>query len=406
MDIRSTFIKLDEKFSRFGGLESRGITRLLYTDEWKAAVNALIEEFDNNGLEVVQDSIGNVSGKLVGVNSDETILTGSHIDTVVEGGHLDGQYGILAGLTAILYLKEKYGQPKKNIEVLALAEEEGSRFPIAFWGSKNFFNIQDNEIVKGLTDSEGVNFVDAMRQSGFDFRTDDSVRNDIKAWIEIHIEQGQVLEKEQKQIGVVTGIVGFKRYYINLKGEANHAGTTPMGYRKDVVVSFSEIVQRLNQKAKEIGDPLVITFGKVNLVPNVTNVVPGEIEFSVDTRHIDEKELNHFSKIVEDTIQEVATKNGLEATITLHLDEQPTLMNEEIIKTIEDSAKEVTSGNYKFMVSGAGHDTQIFSQFVPSGMLFVPSIGGLSHNVEEDTDIEDLVKGIEVLAKALYKLAY
>ena len=136
MDIRSTFIKLDEKFSRFGGLEPRGITRLLYTDEWKAAVNALIEEFDNNGLEVVQDSIGNVSGKLVGVNSDETILTGSHIDTVVEGGHLDGQYGILAGLTAILYLKEKYGQPKKNIEVLALAEEEGSRFPIAFWGSK------------------------------------------------------------------------------------------------------------------------------------------------------------------------------------------------------------------------------------------------------------------------------
>ena len=406
MDIRTTFQQLDEKFSRFGGLEPRGITRLLYTSEWRAAINALVEEFENNDLEVIKDSVGNVSGRLVGENSNETILTGSHIDTVVQGGHLDGQYGILASLTALLYLKENYGQPKKNIEVLALAEEEGSRFPIAFWGSKNFFNIQDNEIIKELTDSEGVNFVDAMRESGFYFREDDKVRDDIKAWLEIHIEQGQILEKEQKQIGVVTGIVGFKRYSVQLKGEANHAGTTPMGYRKDTVVAFSEIVQKLDKKAKEIGDPLVITFGKVKLIPNVTNVVPGEIEFSIDTRHIDEAELNDFSKTIENTINEIAIQNELEATITLHLDEKPTLMNEDIIKTIEESSKKVTSNNYKRMVSGAGHDTQIFSQFVPSGMLFVPSIGGISHNVEEETDIEDLVKGIEVLAETLYKLAY
>ena len=406
MDIRTTFQQLDEKFSRFGGLEPRGITRLLYTSEWRAAINALVEEFENNDLEVIKDSVGNVSGRLVGENSNETILTGSHIDTVVQGGHLDGQYGILASLTALLYLKENYGQPKKNIEVLALAEEEGSRFPIAFWGSKNFFNIQDNEIIKELTDSEGVNFVDAMRESGFYFREDDKVRDDIKAWLEIHIEQGQILEKEQKQIGVVTGIVGFKRYSVQLKGEANHAGTTPMGYRKDTVVAFSEIVQKLDKKAKEIGDPLVITFGKVKLIPNVTNVVPGEIEFSIDTRHIDEAELNDFSKTIENTINEIAIQNELEATITLHLDEKPTLMNEDIIQAIEESAKKVTSNNYKRMVSGAGHDTQIFSQFVPSGMLFVPSIGGISHNVEEETDIEDLVKGIEVLAETLYKLAY
>lgn len=406
MDIRSTFKELDEKFTSFGGLSPRGITRLLYSEEWREAVNALVQEFENNDLEVIKDSVGNVSGRLVGENSDETILTGSHIDTVVEGGHLDGQYGILAGLTALLYLKEKYGQPKKNIEVLALAEEEGSRFPMTFWGSKNFFNIQDNEAAKDMVDSEGIKFVDAMRESGFDFREDDKVRDDIKAWIEIHIEQGQVLEKEEKQIGVVTGIVGQKRYSINLKGEANHAGTTPMGYRKDTVVAFSEIVQRLIKKAEEIGDPLVITFGSVNPVPNVINVVPGEVEFSVDTRHIDEEELNKFAKVVEDTINEVARENGLEATINLNLDETPTLMNEDIIKTIEESAEEVASGDYKVMVSGAGHDTQVFAQFVPAGMLFVPSIGGLSHNVEEETDIEDLVKGIEVLAEALYKLAY
>src|SRR5699024_4639894 len=188
MDIRTTFQQLDEKFSRFGGLEPRGITRLLYTSEWRAAINALVEELENNDLEVIKDSVGNVSGRLVGENSNETILTGSHIDTEVQGGHLDEQYRFLASITAILYLKQNYVQQKKNIEVLALAEEEGSRFPIAVWGSKNFFNIQDNEIIKELTDSEGVNFVDAMRESGFDFREDDKVRDDIKAWLEIHIE--------------------------------------------------------------------------------------------------------------------------------------------------------------------------------------------------------------------------
>src|SRR5699024_3631821 len=142
---------------------------------------------------------------------------------------------ILAALTAAIYLKEKYGQPKRSIEVLSLAEEEGSRFPYTFWGSKNFFNLQDNKDVEDIVDAEGVKFVDAMRESGFDFRSDDKIRDDIKAFLEIHIEQGQVLELEKKQIGVVTGIVGQKRYTINLKGQANHAGTTPMGYRKDTV---------------------------------------------------------------------------------------------------------------------------------------------------------------------------
>src|SRR5699024_393042 len=151
-----------------------------------------------------------------------------------------------------------------------------------------------------------VNFVDALRESGVDFREDDEVRGDIKAWLEIHVEQGQILENEQKQIGVVTGIVGFKRYSVQLKGEANRAGPTTMGYRNYTVDAFSEILQKLDKKAKEIGDPLVITFGKVKLIPNVTNVVPGEIEFSIDTRHIDEAELNDFSKTIENTINEIA----------------------------------------------------------------------------------------------------
>lgn len=407
MDIRSTFERLDEKFTSFGGLEPRGVTRLLYSPEWREAVQALITEFEENGFEVKKDSIGNITGRIEGSEKpEETIMAGSHIDTVARGGHLDGQYGILAALTAAIYLKEKYGQPKRSIEVLSLAEEEGSRFPYTFWGSKNFFNLQDNKDVEDIVDAEGVKFVDAMRESGFDFRSDDKVRDDIKAFLEIHIEQGQVLELEKKQIGVVTGIVGQKRYTINLKGQANHAGTTPMGYRKDTVVAFSEIVQNLVGKAKEIGDPLVLTFGHVTPVPNTVNVVPGEVEFSVDTRHIDQEELNKFGETVESTIKEIAEKYGMEVDINLWMDESPSLMDDEIIKTIEESAKEIAGDSYKVMPSGAGHDAQIFAEFVPTGMIFVPSIGGISHNIEEETNIEDLVRGIEVLAQSIYKLAY
>ena len=271
---------------------------------------------------------------------------------------------------------------------------------------KNFFNLQNNDDVKDITDGEGIKFVDAMRESGFDFRTDDKVRDDIKAFIEVHIEQGQILEKEEKKIGVVTGIVGQKRYTINLKGEANHAGTTPMGYRKDAVVAFTEIAQTLVTKAREIGDPLVVTFGSVKPVPGVVNVVPGEVEFSVDTRHIDEKELNDFAKTVESTINEVDDKYGMTADINLWMEQEPALMDEGIVNMIEESAEKVVGDSYKVMPSGAGHDSQIFSNYMPTGMVFVPSIGGISHNVEEETDIEDLVKGIEVLAETLYKLAY
>lgn len=407
MDIRTMFESLDQQFTSYGGLQDGGITRLLYSDEWTEAVRALETLLKEEGFEVSFDDVGNLTGRIEGSeHPEETIMSGSHIDTVVEGGHLDGQFGILSAIIAMKYLVEKYGQPKKSLEVLSLAEEEGSRFPYTFWGSKNFFNLADKKDVEEIADAEGVKFTDAMRQSGFDFRQDDAVRDDIKAFVEMHIEQGKVLETEEKSIGVVTGIVGQKRYTINLKGEANHAGTTPMGLRKDAVVAFTEIVQRLVKRAEEIGDPLVLTFGHVTPVPNTVNVVPGEVEFSVDCRHIDQAALNDFAKEVEATIKEVAQQRGMDVNINLWMDEEPTLMDDDIIKNVELAAEEVAGQAYKVMPSGAGHDSQIFAKHVPTGMIFVPSIKGISHNVEEETNVEDLVKGIEVLASVLHKLAY
>lgn len=407
MDIQSTFEALDKKFTSFGGLEQGGITRLLYSSEWNKAVRELEATFKEEGLEVSFDDIGNLSGRLVGSKyADETILAGSHIDTVVEGGHLDGQFGILSALIAVKYLKEKYGQPLRTLEVLSLAEEEGSRFPYTFWGSKNFFNLAKKEDVETIEDADGIKFEDAMRESGFDYRKSDTVRDDIKAFVEVHIEQGKVLETEKKTIGVVNGIVGQKRYTINLKGEANHAGTTPMSLRRDTVVAYSEIVTDLTKRAREIGEPLVLTFGHVTPVPNTVNVVPGEITFSIDCRHIDQQALNDFSKEIEEKIKSVAEANEMIYDINLWMDEAPSLMDEKIIGIIEQAAKDNVGDAYKVMPSGAGHDAQIFADFVPTAMLFVPSIGGISHNINEETDIKDLVKGIEVLKDVLYELAY
>lgn len=407
MDIRSTFETLDKKFTSFGGLEQGGITRLLYSPEWIDAVRELEATFKEEGLEVSFDDVGNLSGRLVGSKyAEETILTGSHIDTVVEGGHLDGQFGILSALVAVKYLKEKYGQPLRTVEVLSLAEEEGSRFPYTFWGSKNFFNLAKKADVDTIEDAEGIKFEDAMHESGFDYRKTDDVRDDIKAFVEVHIEQGKVLEAENKAIGVVTGIVGQKRYTINLKGEANHAGTTPMSLRRDTVVAYSEIVTDLTKRAREIGEPLVLTFGHVTPVPNTVNVVPGEITFSIDCRHIDQQLLNDFAREIEDKVKAVAEANSMTYDINLWMDEAPSLMDKEIIQIVEQAAKDNVGDSYKLMPSGAGHDAQIFADFVPTAMLFVPSIGGISHNTNEETKIEDLVKGIEVLKDVLYELAY
>ncbi|CAL28961.1 allantoate deiminase [Staphylococcus carnosus] len=408
MNIRSSFEALDKQFTAYGGLEGGGITRLLYSKEWTRAVNVLKETLEEDGFTVNFDDIGNLTGRLEGSKyPDETIVSGSHIDTVVEGGHLDGQYGILAALTAMKALKEEHGQPLRSLEVLALAEEEGSRFPFAFWGSKNFFNLADEEDVKDIADAEGIEFERAMQDSGFNYRQQDNDFNNIKAFVEMHIEQGKVLESEEKNIGVVNGIVGQKRYTVTLKGEANHAGTTPMGLRNDAVVGFSQIASQLTERAREIGDPLVVTFGRVDPVPNTVNVVPGEVVFSIDTRHINQEALNQYAEEITQTIKNVAEKEGLEYDIDLWMDEAPVLMDEHLVEKIEEAANEVVGeSKYKLMSSGAGHDSQIFAKYVPTAMMFVPSINGISHNVEEETDVEDLVKGIEVLKQVLYELAY
>lgn len=389
----------------FGGLESGGTTRLLYSDEWLQAQNQLKQRMQQFGMETYFDDIGNLFGRIPGKKyAEQVVMSGSHVDTVINGGRLDGQLGIVGAFLAIKYLYETYGEPLRTLEVVSFAEEEGSRFPYSFWGSKNVLAIANPDDVKNIQDKAGTNFVDAMTHCGFKFNTKPA-RSDIKAFVELHIEQGGVLEREQKSIGVVTSIVGQRRYNIRLSGQANHAGTTPMSYRKDAVYCFSRICQESINKAIKVGDPLVLTFGSVIPKPNVVNVVPGEVLFSMDCRHTDAKELISFTKEIEQDMKRIADEMGLAIEINLWMDEAPIPMDKSLTNMLEKQC-EKEGLSYRVMHSGAGHDSQIFAPKIPTAMIFVPSIDGISHNPAENTHLKDLTEGVKALAYALYQLAY
>lgn len=396
-----------EWLSNFGKDPKGGITRLLYTDSWLDAQNGLKEKFESLGMEAKFDEVGNLYGRVEGTDyPEETIVTGSHVDTVANGGRLDGQLGIVGGMIAIKNLIEKHGKPKRSLEVVSMAEEEGSRFPFVFWGSKNIFGmIEDKNLMNSIKDNEGKSFVEEMRRCGFDFKKDNQPREDIKAFVELHIEQGNFLEMENIQVGVITSIAGQRRYKVSLKGESNHAGTTLMKYRKDTIQAFARIVTESIEKAKRVGDPLVLTFGHVEAKPNTVNVVPGETLFSIDCRHTDNKLLAEFTEEIEEDMKRIAEEMNIEIDINRWMDARPIPMDDEIISVIEQSCKD-NKLNYKLMHSGAGHDSQIFGPRLPTGMIFVPSIGGISHNPAEDTKTEDLVQGVLALEAALYELAY
>jgi allantoate deiminase len=407
LDLGQETERLLKWLGEFGKDSDGGVSRFLYTPEWVEAQRALELLMKDEGFTVQYDDVGNLYGRLEGTTyKDETILTGSHVDTVKNGGLYDGQYGIIAGIVAMKYLKEKYGQPLRNIEVVSMAEEEGSRFPYVFWGVKNIFGIAKREDVEDITDAKDIPFVEAMRNAGFNFRKEDSkIRNDIKAFIEAHVEQGGVLEIEKKSVGVVANIVGQRRFNIEVKGEANHAGTTPMGYRKDAVYVSSLIVNSIMDMAKKYSDPLVATVGKIEVKPNIVNVVPGNALFTLDVRHTHKDILVKFTKEVTDKMKEIASETGVEIKVDMWMDADPVPMDPVLVQAVKEQCDK-NGLNYKMMHSGAGHDSQIMAQFVPTAMLFVPSHKGISHSPLEYTEPRDLGEGVKALIGAIYELAY
>ncbi|MFC5649067.1 Zn-dependent hydrolase [Paenibacillus solisilvae] len=394
------------RLSQYGADDRGGVTRLLYSASWIDAQQALAAQMAEDGLEVRLDSVGNLYGRLQGEAENEgVIVTGSHLDTVVGGGKYDGAFGIVAGMMALRSLKERYGRPRRSIEVVSLCEEEGSRFPLTCWGSGRILGSYSSAIAATIEDGDGITLQAAMQEAGFANEEKEPIRSDIAAFVELHIEQGGRLEDEGLSIGIVDRIVAQKRATVTVRGRSNHAGTTPMHLRKDALAAAVEMIEKLYRKVNEEGGPLVATVGFMKLVPNTPNVIPEQVTFTVDMRHPDDFVLDNCFAACKAEFNASASRLGLSLNMDLWMDSKSVAMNASLQGLLREQCDR-SGVRWRTMASGAGHDAQLFAPFYPTALLFVPSRGGISHSEHEYTSPEELGTGIERLTELLYELGY
>lgn len=391
----------------FGAYGETGVWRTVYSPEWVAANDAYARWCEEAGLAVTRDAVGNVWGRLEGSEGGKSIVSGSHMDTQRPGGRYDGTLGALAGLIAIKALKEQFGQPKRSLEALSLCEEEGSRFPgTNFWGSRGITGRiapGDAEAMKGYDDET---MAEAMLAIGLDpARIPEAKRDDIESFVELHIEQGPILEQAGLPVAIVDAITGIRHYDVLLTGVQNHAGGFPMDIRNDPAAGFAEIASGVINTAHRMGRPAVTTVGRIVPYPNRPAVIPREVRFTVDARHpVPEKRAEMYAAH-EGLMREVAARRGLGISWEHYVDHEPCLSDPDLVKTFQQSAKE-QGVPFMTMPSGAGHDSQQMAAIAKVCMIFVRSKDGRSHTPEEFSSIEDIVEGIRVLAAGLHKLAY
>jgi allantoate deiminase len=397
--------RLVETLGQYGEQSGGGIIRPVYSPAWKAAQTQLGEWFADAGLQVREDAVGNLFGRLEG-DSSRTVLTGSHIDTVLLGGRYDGALGVLSALAAVRALKDRAGKPKRSLEVVALCEEEDSRFHANFWGTRGMLGLIGASELHDLVDEDGMRIAEAMRDFGLPpEQYPEAVRTDLDAFVELHIEQGRILYDEQVPLGVVETITGLYRYLTTVEGRTDHAGTTPMDLRRDAVQAAVRMSAAITELVEREGRPAVVTNGWWDVQPGAWNIVPGLASFSVDLRHPDEATKQRLGQTLQQTCDRIAAERGVSVRYELASDVLPMAMHAEI-QSVLVSAIEAHGLAYKRMVSGAGHDSQVMATKVPTGMLFVPSVDGRSHSPAEYTSPEDAARGASVLATALHQLAY
>ena len=397
--------QLVQWLGQFGAQPGGGIIRHVYDAAWSAARSALANAMRDAGLEVGEDAVGNLFGRIEG-HSSRTILTGSHIDTVVLGGRYDGGLGVLSALAALRLLKGNLGRPAKSLEMVALCEEEDSRFHANFWGTRGMLGLIEPHELDDLHDQGGLSIAEAMQQVGLDpSRYAEAVRDDLDAFVELHIEQGRILFDEHQPLGVVDTITGLYRFRVTLEGRTDHAGTTPMDLRRDALQAGAQISSEMTRIVADFGRPAVVTNGWWDVQPGAWNIVPGHVEFSVDLRHPDEGTKQKLAAAIRRRGEEIAAERGIGISYEVVGDILPMDMHSAVKGQLQ-AAAETCGVAWKPMISGAGHDSQVMASKVPTGMLFVPSVEGRSHSAAEYTSPEDAARGATVLAAALRRLAY
>jgi len=388
-------------------LES-GLYRLEGTESARDSKQFFIKLMKDAGLEVRIDSVGNIFGRKEGTNPEvKAVMTGSHLDSVLNGGMFDGVLGVVSALEAVRIMNDEGFKNERPIEVAVFFGEEGSAFKKGLLGSDVLLEkISAAEALK-LTNQEGLSLKECLSRDGLcgEFQID---LDNVEYFIEIHIEQGPVLDKKKIPIGIVENITGITWVTIVIEGEENHAGTTPMMMRCDPLIAASEIVLLANRRAKEIvakqGGSTVATVGKLFTHPGAPNIIPGKVEMGIDIRDGIVENMTAIRDEIIQALKDMEQKYGVKTSYEIPINHLSCPCSKQVVEALSEAAKDSGIEALK-MNSGAGHDAQNIAEKVKTAMLFVPSVDGISHSPMEWTNWDDIENGIIVLTKALKTLS-
>lgn len=388
------------KLSEIGYTESGGVTRPGYSFKEKQAKELVIGWMKNAGLTVSIDGAGNVFGKLEGKSEKPSIVSGSHVDSVPNGGHFDGPLGVLAALEVVEAWREQGYTPAKPYEVVIFSDEEGSRFKAGLTGSRAYMGKIDIEELKGLRDEDGKPFEQVITEYGSSVAHYLDARNnprEIDTFVEVHIEQGKVLEREDRPVGIVSGIAGPAWLEVTFVGEAGHAGNTPMKGRRDPLVASASFIKAVKELPQQVSDTAVATVGKLNVYPNGVNVIAQEVQMIVDIRDIHQETRDQLVDLIFAEAEKIAAAADMEAKLVCNTKITPLPIQQNLQdKLAKALAKFEIEPTY--IPSGAGHDAMILGGGgIPAAMLFVRSKDGISHNPKEWTSLNDCIEVVHVL---------
>lgn len=387
---------------QFNATPGNGVTRFPFTNEAREATEYLKELMLKAGLKVSLDNTGSLIGRFEG-EIPETIMLGSHLDSVKNGGAYDGIAGVVCAIETARELIANKEQLHYSLEVIATNDEEGSRFHTGLFTGKVLLGQLDVETIKKQVDADGISVYDAMKDYGLEPEEIQAhIRKDIKAFIETHIEQGPVMEAAKKNIGIVDVIVGIRRTQVTIQGRADHVGTMPMNMRKDALAMAAKIIAPLDERAKKYPNA-VTTVGFITVEPNIMNIVPEKVSFTVDMRGVTEDVIESMYQGMIADLELEAKRMGMEYKAEKLLYAAPVEMNTGIRACLEQSCQQ-RALEYMHLVSGAGHDAQIFGKELPAVMVFVPSVNGRSHCPEEKSDEHDLGLAVEVVYDTVVQL--
>ena len=387
-----------------GAIEgTEGCARLALTDEDKAGRDLVVAAMEELGLTITTDGIGNVVGVMAGETDGPPVMCGSHIDTVRTGGRYDGNLGVLAGLEVIEVVKAAGLTPHRPLAVAFFTDEEGARFSPDMLGSLVYVGGMALEEALGIEGIDGT-FVGAeLERIGYDGSSPLPAAAP-HSFVELHVEQGPVLEAEGITIGAVDGVQGISWQEVTVTGQSNHAGTTPMNLRKDPGFVAAACSNFIREMALDFGAPQVGTVGRLELHPNLVNVVPASATFTVDIRNTDEAILQQAEKRFADFLAATAEAEGCTVETKELARFEPVIFDDEVIEMVRSTAEEL-GHSVKQMPSGAGHDAQMLARVCPTAMVFTPSRDGISHNPAEYTAPADLEAGANVMLQVMMKLA-